>query len=149
MHIRRHAKKGLQGYETVSDAPDGRWLPTMNNAVDAVLRAAELPLGEERAGNLKTYLLGRGEFLSTWITTGGLAQSNLAEQGDRFHQAGKRKVSGGSRSAEGARRTAVSSSVHATAQMRLTNIREVGERILRGNPAPFPEGAGPKDPRVW
>ena len=46
------------------------------------------------------------------------------------------------------RRTAVLSSVHATARMRLTSFREVGERILRGDPAPFPEGAEPKDPRV-
>ncbi|MDG6912769.1 MAG: transposase [Nitrososphaerota archaeon] len=171
VHIRRHAKEGLQGYETISDAPDWRWLQTMKNAADAILKVAKLPLGKERqrkagearrrverllkrevegepARKLKKYLLGRGEELWTWIKFGVLAQSNPAEQGIRFHVAGKRKVSGGSRSEEGARRTAALSSVHATARMRLTSFREVGERILRGDPAPFPEGAGPDSPQV-
>lgn len=84
VHIRRHAKEGLVGYETVADAPDWRWLKSLKAAADAVLRAARLPMGKERdrkvvevrrrverllrrevagepARKLKKYLLGRGE----------------------------------------------------------------------------------------
>ena len=169
VHIRRHAKEGLVGYETVSDAPDWRWLTSMKAAADAVLRTARLPMGKERdravagirrrverllerevegepARKLQKYLLGRGEELWTWVGTGGLAQSNAAEQGLRFHIAGKRKVSGGSRALVGAVRTAALASVHATARMRSIRFAEVGERLLRGDRNPFGSGVGPPIP---
>ncbi|EQD75329.1 transposase IS66, partial [mine drainage metagenome] len=165
VHIRRHAKEGLVGYETVADAPDWRWLKSAKAAADAVLRAARLPMGKERdrkvvevrrrverllrrevegepARKLKKYLLGRSEELWTWVGTGGLAQSNAAEQGLRFHIAGKRKVSGGSRTMVGAARTAGLASVQATARMRSVRFAEVGHRLLRGNAEPVSPGAG-------
>ena len=55
-------------------------------------RLLEREVEGETTRKLKKYLLGRGEELWTWIVTGGLAQSNPAEQGIRFHVAGKRKV---------------------------------------------------------
>jgi hypothetical protein len=169
VHIRRHAKEGLGGYETVSDAPDWPWLKSAKAAADAVLKAAKLPRGKERerkvaelrarvarllerevegesARKLKKYLLGRGEELWTWVGTGGLAQSNAAEQGLRFHIAGKRKVSGGSRTLVGAVRTAALASVQATARMRSVLFSEVGQRLLRGETDPLPLGAGPPSP---
>lgn len=169
VHIRRHAKEGLVGYETVSDAPDWRWLKSMKATADAVLKTAKLPRGNERdrkvagvrrrverllarevegepARKLRKYLLERGEELWTWVGTGGLAQSNAAEQGLRFHLAGKRKVSGGSRSEAGAVRTAALASVHATARMRSIPFAEVGHRLLRGESDPLPLGAGPPSP---
>jgi hypothetical protein len=169
VHIRRHAKEGLLGYETVSDAPDWRWLKSAKAAADAVLRTAKLPKGKERdrkvaevqrrverllgrevegepARKLKKYLVERGEELWMWVGTGGLAQSNAAEQGLRFHIAGKRKVSGGSRTLVGAVRTAALASVQATARMRSVLFSEVGHRLLRGNADPLPLGAGPPSP---
>ncbi len=171
VHIRRHAKDGLKGYETVSDAPDWRWLKAMKAAADAVLKAAKLPRGKTRdraaakvrarverllrrevegepARKLKKYMVGREEELWTWIETGGLAQSNAAEQGLRFHIAGKRKVSGGSRSEDGADRTAVLASIQATAKMRGINFREVGERLLHGDPDPLRMREGTPEPPV-
>lgn len=171
VHIRRHAKDGLKGYEMVSDAPDWRWLKGMKAAADSVLKAAKLPMGKERdrvaakvrarveqllkrevggepARKLKKYLVGRGEELWTWIETGGLAQSNPAEQGLRFHIAGKRKVSGGSRSEEGAGRTAALASIQATAKMRGIHFGEVGKRLLHGDPDPLRMREGTPDPRV-
>jgi hypothetical protein len=101
----------------------------------------------EPARKLKNYLLERGEELWTWIETGGLAQSNPAEQGIRFHISVKRKVSGGSRTLEGGKRTGELVSVHATARMRSTTMWDVGRRILRGDPDPLPLGAGPQSPQ--
>jgi transposase len=166
VHIRRHAKEGLEGYETVSDAPDWRWLKSVKATADRVLRVAKLPKGKERerkaaelrrrmerllarevegepARKLRKYLLERGEELWTWVGTGGLAQSNAAEQGLRFHIAGKRKVSGGSRTAVGAVRTAALASVQATARMRSIRFAEVGDRLLRGLADPFLAAPGP------
>lgn len=170
VHIRRHAKDGVKGYETISDAPDWRWLRSMKMAASAVLRAAKLPLGKERdrkaaegrarverllrqevegepARKLRKYLLERGAELWTWIKTGGLAQSNPAEQGIRFNIAVKRKVSGGSQTLEGGQRTAKLISVHATARMRRTTMWDVGHRLARGDPDPLPLGAGPEGPQ--
>lgn len=166
VHIRRHAKEGLLGYETISDAPDWRWLKSVKSAAEAVLKTAKLPRGKERdrkvaevrrrvdrllvrevdgepARKLRKYLVDRGEELWTWVGTGGLAQSNAAEQGLRFHIAGKRKVSGGSRALVGAVRTAALASVHATARMRSIPFAEVGDRLVRGAADPFLPGAGP------
>ena len=166
VHIRRHAKEGLLGYETISDAPDWRWLKSVKSAAEAVLKTAKLPRGKERdrkvaevrrrvdrllvrevdgepARKLRKYLVDRGEELWTWVGTGGLAQSNAAEQGLRFHIAGKRKVSGGSRALVGAVRTAALASVHATARMRSIPFAEVGDRLVRGATDPFLPGAGP------
>ncbi|MGI0088700.1 MAG: IS66 family transposase [Nitrosotalea sp.] len=166
VHIRRHAKEGLLGYEAVSDAPDWRWLKSVKAAADAALRTAKLPKGKERdrkvaevrsrverllrrevegepARKLRKYLLERGEELWTWVGTGGLAQSNPAEQGLRFHIAGKRKVSGGSRTMVGAIRTAALASVQATARMRSIRFAEVGHQLLRGAADPFRVGPGP------
>jgi len=106
VHIRRHAKDGLKGDETVSAAPDWRWLKSMKVAAGAVLRATKLPEEEGRkrtsaivrarverllkreirgepARRLKKCLVGREEEPWTWIETGGLAQSNPAGQGIR------------------------------------------------------------------
>ena len=169
VHIRRHAKDGLKGYEEVSDAPDWRWLRWMKAAADRVLRVAKLPGGKARdrqavgarrrveallrrdaegepARKLKKYLLERGEELWTWIGTGGRADSNPAEQGIRFHISVKRKVSGGSRTLGGAQRTAALASVQATARMRAVPFSEVGRRVLRGDPAPLPPWEGPQGP---
>ena len=66
----------------------------------------------------------------------------------RFHIAGKRKVSGGSRSEDGADRTAVLASIQATAKMRRINFREVGERLLHGDPDPLRMREGTPEPPV-
>jgi hypothetical protein len=49
----------------------------------------------EPARKLRKYLVGRSEELWTGVGMGGLAPSNVAEQGLRFHIAGRRRVSGG------------------------------------------------------
>lgn len=176
VQIRRHAEEDLLGYKTVSDTPDGRWLKSMKAADDTVLRTAKLPKGKEREGKaaelhrrierllalevegeparrLRKYLLERAEELWPWVGTGGLARSQTAEQRLRFHIAGKRKVSGGSRTAVGAVRTAALASGKATARMRSIQFAEVGDQLLRGKADPFLTGPGPPNgpgpPGAW
>ncbi len=175
VHILHHAKEGLKGYETVSDAPDWRWLRSMKVVADRVLRVAKLrprtakeqkerdgrasevrsrverllksEVEGEPARKLKKYLLERGEELWVWIGTGGRADSNPAEQGIRFHISMKRKVSGGSRTLGVAQRTAALASLQATARMRSVPFAEIGRRLFRGDPSPLSPGAGPQGPR--
>ncbi len=170
VHIRRHAKDRLKGYETVSEALDWRWLRWMKSAADRVLKVAKLSMGKERdrkatgarrrveallrrggegepAGKLKRYLPERGEELEACIGNGGRTDSNPAEPGIRFHISGKRKVSGGSRTLGGAQRTTALVSVQATARMRSVPFPEVGRRGLRGDPDPLSSWKGPHGPR--
>ncbi len=56
------------------------------------------------------------------------------------------KLSGGSRSAGGADRTAVLASIQVTAKMRGINFREVGERLLHGDPDPLRRRKGTPGP---
>lgn len=83
----------------------------VKTGADALLKTAKLPKGKERdrktvevrrlverllgreiegepARKLRKQLLERGSELWTWVGTGGLAQSNAAEQGLRFPSRG-------------------------------------------------------------
>lgn len=111
-------------------------------------RGGERKVEGEPVRKLKKYLLGRREELWTWIETGGMTQSNSAAHGLRFHIAGKREVSGGSRSEDGAARPAVLASIQATAKMRGIHFREVGERLLHGDSDALRMRKGTPEPPV-
>ncbi len=170
VHILRHARRGLERWESVSDAPDWRGLRVLEKIARGVLAAARLPEREARraeAERLRTYLARwlkverEGEaaqalrkFLSKheselwwWADLGVAAQNNLAEQGLRPHIAKKRKLSWGSRTIRGAERFATLASVIQTGRMQGLALRELGARVLGGQPNPFESGPGPPSPR--
>ena len=125
------------------------WAPRVPQGTPLVWieRTLEREAEAERARKLREYLVGRGEELRTG--TGGLAQSNAAELGPRFHFAGKRKVSGGSRALVGATRTAAFVSEHAAARMRGTPYAEMVKTApTRREGDPFGPGVGLPTPRV-
>jgi hypothetical protein len=166
VHILRHARRGLEQWETVSDAPDWRGLRVLEKIARGVLAASHLPEGERKraeAGRLRDHLarwiqveregeaaLALRKFLTThggelwwWAELGVAAHNNLAEQGLRPHIAKKRKLSWGSRTFGGAERFATLASVVQTGKMRGVSLRELGARVLRGERDPFGLGPGP------
>jgi hypothetical protein len=166
VHILRHARRGLERWESVSDAPDWRGLRVIEKIARGVLAAARLPEGEGKraeAKRLRAHLarwlpVERGgeaaqalqKFLSKhegelwwWAEIGVAAHNNLAEQGLRPHIAKKRKLSWGSRTLRGAERFAALASVVQTGKMRGIGLRELGARVLGGQADPFGFGAGP------
>jgi hypothetical protein len=170
VHILRHARRGLERWETISDAPDWRGLRVLEKIARGVLTASRLLEGEERraeAERLRTHL-GRwlrvereGEaaqalqkFLTKhegelwwWAEAGVAAHNNLAEQGLRPHIAKKRKLSWGSRTLGGAGRFAQLASVVQTGKMQGLSLRELGVRVLAGQSSPFSFGHGPPSGR--
>jgi hypothetical protein len=124
VHILRHARRGLERWETVSDAPDRRGLRVLATIARGVLAASRLPDGEvkraeskrlrahlarwlaveregEAAQSLRKFLTTHSDELWWWSEVGVAAHNNLAEQGLRPHIAKKRSCRGGQgRSAE-------------------------------------------------
>jgi hypothetical protein len=168
VHILRHARRGLERWESISDAPDWRGLRVLEKIARGVLSAARLRDGEQRRGEgkrLRAHLArwleverdgedaqALQKFLSKhegelwwWAELGVAAQNNLAEQGLRPHIAKKRKLSWGSRTMRGAERFATLASIVQTGKMRGIGLRELGERVLSGQPDPFGLGPGPPD----
>ncbi|MGI0156843.1 MAG: IS66 family transposase, partial [Thermoplasmata archaeon] len=166
VHILRHARRGLEWGESVSDAPDWRGLRVLEKISRGVLAAARLPTGEakcaeaerlrghlarwleverdgEAAQSLQKFLAKHEGELWWWADLGVAAHNNLAEQGLRPHIAKKRKLSWGSRTMGGAERFATLASVVQTGKMHGIGLRELGERVLGGHGDPFGFGAGP------
>jgi hypothetical protein len=166
VHLLRHARRGLERWETTSDAPDWRGLRVLEKIARGVLAAARLPDGEAKqaeAQRLRTHLARwlkverEGEaaealqkFLTKhegelwwWAEVGVAAQNNLAEQGLRPHIAKKRKLSWGSRTMGGAERFAALASVVQTGKMRGVGLGELGARVLSGHLDPFGFDTGP------
>ncbi len=166
VHILRHARRGLEGWETISDAPDWRGLRVLEKIARGVLAAAHRPEGRarraeadrlkahlqrwlqvEREGEaaqaLQKFLTKHSDELWWWAELGVAAHNNLAEQGLRPHISKKRKLSWGSRTVGGAERFAQLASVVQTAKMRGIGLAELGARVLGGEKDPFGFGAGP------
>ncbi len=166
VHILRHARRGLERWESASDAPDWRGLRVLEKIARGVLAAARLSEEEARrteAARLRTHLVrwleverdgeaaqALQKFLSKhegelwwWAEVGVAAQNNLAEQGLRPHIAKKRKLSWGSRTLGGAERFAALASVVQTGKMQGVGLAELGARVLSGRSSPFGFGAGP------
>lgn len=166
VHILRHARRGLERWESVSDAPDWRGLRVLEKIARGVLTAARLSdesarrtegarlrahlarwLKVERSGeaahSLQKFLTKHSEELWWWAAVGVAAHNNLAEQGLRPHIAKKRKLSWGSRTLGGAERFAALASVVQTGKMRGMGLAELGARVLSGRADPFGFGAGP------
>jgi hypothetical protein len=166
VHILRHARRGLERWEQISDAPDWRGLRVLEKIARGVLATARLPEGEikrreakrlrshlarwldlEREGEsaqaLRKFLSKHEGELWWWAELGVAAHNNLAEQGLRPHIAKKRKLSWGSRTLEGAERFATLASVVQTGKMRGVGLRELGEKVLGGQRDPFGFGSGP------
>jgi hypothetical protein len=166
VHLLRHARRGLERWESVSDAPDWRGLRVLEKIARGVLVASHLPDGEakrrearrlrihlgqwlkvEREGEaaqaLQKFLTKHEDELWWWAEVDVAAQNNLAEQGLRPHIAKKRKLSWGSRTLGGAERFAALASVVQTGKMRGVRLQELGERVLGGQKDPFGFGAGP------
>ncbi len=166
VHLLRHARRGLERWETVSDAPDWRGLRVLEKIARGVLTAAKLPVGPEReaegrrlrahlgrwlrveregeaAQALQKFLTKHSEELWWWAEGEVAAQNNPAEQGLRPHIAKKRKLSWGSRTVGGAARFAELASVAQTAKMRGLVLGEIGIRLLGGQTNPLGLGTGP------
>jgi transposase len=169
VHLLRHARKGLEGWESPGDTPDYRGLRTMEKIARGVLEASKLPDGPrkqrearrlaahlrrwlkvERKGReaeaLQKFLTKRWDELWWWAEGGVAAHNNLAEQGLRPHIAVKRKLSWGSRTLGGAERTAALASVTQTGKMQGLSLRELGKKVLNGQLNPFTFGLGPPRP---
>jgi len=170
VHLLRHARRGLERWETISDAPDWRGLRVLEKIARRVLAASHLPEGEaksaearrlrahlarwlkvEREGEaaqaLQKFLTKHEDELWWWAEVDVAAQNNLAEQGLRPHIAKKRKLSWGSRTMGGAERFAALASVVQTGKMHGVGLSELGARVLGGQPDPFGFGSGPPDGR--
>ena len=166
VHLLRHARRGLERWETISDAPDWRGLRVLEKIARGVLAASRLPEGEakqaearrlrahlarwlkverdgEAAQSLQKFLTKHADELWWWAEVGVAAHNNLAEQGLRPHIAKKRKLSWGSRTMRGAERFAALASVVQTGKMQGVGLRELGARVLNGQHDPFGFGAGP------
>jgi hypothetical protein len=166
VHLLRHARRGLERWETISDAPDWRGLRVMEKIARGVLAASRLPEGEakraeahrlrahlarwlrieregEAAQSLQQFLTKHVEELGWWAEVGVAAHNKLAEQGLRPHIAKKRKLSWGSRTLGGAERFAALASVVQTGKMPGVELRELGARAFNGQHDPFGFGAGP------
>ena len=166
VHILRHARRGLERWESVSDAPDWRGLRVLEKIARGVLAAARLTDKSARraeAARLRAHLARwlrverQGEaaqalqkFLSKhegelwwWAEVGVAAHNNLAEQGLRPHIAKKRKLSWGSRTLGGAARFAALARVVQTKNIQLVGMANLKTKILSGRPDPFGFGAGP------
>ncbi len=140
VRILRHARRGLERWESVSDAPDGRGLGVLEKSARGVRAAARLP--DERARRAeatrqRTHLVrwlqvaregeaaeARRKFLTKhegdlgWGAEVGVAAPNYrAEQGLRPPIAKKCKLSRGSRTLGGAERFATLASVVETGKM--------------------------------
>ena len=165
VHLLRHARRGLERWESVSDAPDGRGLRVLERIARGVLSVARLSderarraeaarlhahlvrwLKVEREGEaaqaLRRFLTKHEEKL-WWWEMGVAALNNLAEQGLRPHIAKKRKLSWGSRTFVGAERLAAVASVVQTGTMQGVGLVELEARVLNGRAGPFGFGAGP------
>ncbi|MGC2034913.1 MAG: IS66 family transposase [Thermoplasmata archaeon] len=170
VHLLRHARRGLERWESVSDAPDWRGLRVLEKIARGVLAAARLSdesarraegarlrahlvrwLQVEREGEaaqaLRKFLTKHEDELWWWAEAGVAAQNNLAEQGLRPHIAKKRKLSWGSRTLGGAERFAALASVVQTGKMHGLSLRELGASVLSGQSNPFGFGPGPPNPR--
>ena len=166
VHLLRHARRGLERWETISDAPDWRGLRVIEKIARGVLAARRLPEGEakrtearrlradlarwlkverhgEAAQSLQKVLTKHAEEVWWWAEVGLAAHNNLAEQGLRPHIAKKRKLSSGSRTIGGAERFAAPASLGQTGRVPRVGIRELGARVLNGQPDPFGSDAGP------
>lgn len=166
VHLLRHARRGLERWETISDAPDWRGLRVLEKIARGVLAASHLPEGEakhaearrlrahlarwlkvEREGEaaqaLQKFLTKHEAELWWWVEVGVAAHNNLAKQRLRPHIAKKRKLSWGSRTLGGAERFAALASVVQTGKMQGVALRELGARVLSGQRDPFGFGAGP------
>ena len=166
VHLLRHARRGLERWESVSDAPDWRGRRVLEKIARGVLAAARLSeksarraeaarlrahplrwLKVEREGEaaqaLRKFLTKHEGELWWWAEVGVAAHNNLAEQGLRPHIAKKRKLSWGSRTLGGAERFAALASVVQTGKMRGMGLAELGAKVLGGRPDPFGFGAGP------
>ncbi len=166
VHLLRHARRGLERWESISDAPDWRGLRVLEKIARGVLEASRLPEGQEKrveaerlrahlarwvkveregeaAQSLQKFLTKHEGELWWWAEVGVAAHNNLAEQGLRPHIAKKRKLSWGSRTLGGAERFAALASVVQTGKMRGVRLQELGERVLGGSKDPFGFGAGP------
>jgi hypothetical protein len=78
--------------------------------------------------------------------TGQCGAGRVTEQGLRPHIAVKRKLSWGSRTNEGADRTALLASVIHTGKMQGISFRELGVKVLDRQTNPFQFGPGPPTP---
>lgn len=166
VHLLRHARRGLERWETISDAPDWRGLRVLEKIARGVLAASHRPEGKakkdearrlrahlarwlkveregEAAQSLQQFLTKHEDELWWWAEVGVAAHNNLAEQGLRPHIAKKRKLSWGSRTLGGAERFAALASVVQTGKMQGVGLRELGVRVLNGQQDPFGFGAGP------
>jgi hypothetical protein len=166
VHLLRHARRGLEQWETISDAPDWRGLRVLEKIARGVLEASHLPEGEakrveaerlrahlarwlsveregEAARSLQKFLTKHEGELWWWAEVGVAAHNNLAEQGLRPHITKKRKLSWGSRTFGGAERFAALASVVQTGKMRGVRLDELGGRVLNGQNDPFGFGSGP------
>ncbi|MGI0129707.1 MAG: IS66 family transposase [Thermoplasmata archaeon] len=166
VHLLRHARRGLERWESISDAPDWRGLRVLEKIARGVLAASHLPdgvakrtearrlrahltrwlkveRGGEAAQSLQKFLTKHEGELWWWAEVGVAAHNNLAEQGLRPHIAKKRKLSWGSRTLGGAERFAALASVVQTGKMQGVGLNELGTRVLRGQQNPFGFGAGP------
>jgi hypothetical protein len=125
VHLLRHARRGIERWESISDAPDWRGLRVLEKIARGVLAASRLPEGEakrveaerlrahltrwlsveregEAAQSLQKFLTKHEGELRWWAEVGVAAHNNLAEHGLRPHIAKKRKLSWGSRTLGGA-----------------------------------------------
>jgi transposase len=166
VHLLRHARRGLERWESISDAPDWRGLRVMEKIARSVLEASRLLEGKakkaeaerlrahlarwlkverdgEAAQSLQKFLTKHEDELWWWAEAGVAAHNNLAERGLRPHIAKKRKLSWGSRTVGGAERFATLASVIQTGKMRGIGFGELGRRVLIGEANPFGFGAGP------
>jgi transposase len=166
VHLLRHARRGFERWESVSDAPDWRGLRVLEKIARGVLEASHLPEGPakrakaqrlrahlgrwlqveregEAAQSLQKFLTKHEGELWWWAEAGVAAHNNLAEQGLRPHIAKKRKLSWGSRTLGGAERFATLASVVQTGKMRGVGPPELGARVLGGVGDPFGFGTGP------
>jgi transposase len=170
VHLLRHARKGLEGWERPSDTPDYRGLRVMEKIARGVLEASRLPQGVPKAAEakrlrahllrwlkveregreaeaLQRFLTKHYDELWWWAEVGCAAHNNPAEQGLRPHIAVKRKLSWGSRTKGDADRTALLASVVQTGRMQGLSLRELGATVLSGQDNPFSFGPGPPNPR--
>jgi hypothetical protein len=166
VHILRHACRGLERWESVSDAPDWRGLRVLEKIARGVLEASHLPDSPTKSGEAERLRAHLGRWLSVeregeaaqllqkfltkhatelwwWADGGVVAHNNLAEQGLRPHIAKKRKLSWGSRTFGGAERFAALASVVQTGKMQGIGLGELGGRVLAGQQNPFGFGTGP------
>jgi hypothetical protein len=166
VHILRHARRGLEWGESISDSPDWRGLKVLERISREVLAAArgrdgeakraeaerlrehlarwlKVERGGEAAQSLQKFLSKHEGELWWWAEVGVAAHNNLAEQGLRPHIAKKRKLSWGSRTLKGAERFAALASVVQTGKMHGMPLRELGMRVLGGQQNPFGFGTGP------